>query len=204
MLGGLLFQYPLGRLSDKVDRRYMLILGSIGSIAVCMFIGLGNIVDPYFLIFMVVVLGGLVQPLYSIAAAHAFDFASPDDMVETAAGVLLAYGTGSIIGPTVATTAMDIVGPGALFLSVACSLAGLVLFLMFRITRRVTLSTEDKGDYDLASSAPIGGVLTPELYEVEDEWVLVPEDYEMEETGDDEETTTEYPYSDLEEDEGTP
>lgn len=202
MLGGLLLQYPFGRLSDKVDRRYMLITGCIGAILVSVFIALGGFHDAYILIALITLLGGLVQPLYAIAAAHAYDHGEQDEMVETAAGILLAYGIGSIFGPTLASIAMETFGPNALFLTVACVLAVLVAFLLVRLTQRETLATEDKSDYDLASAAPIGGVIAPDLYEGEDDYVLVPEEYEPEDETE-EGTTSETPFSDSEENEGT-
>lgn len=205
MLGGLIFQYPLGRLSDKVDRRYMLIAGSLGAIIVSLILGFSNFRDFYLVTGLVVLLGGLVQPLYAIAAAHAYDHGDPEDNVETAAGILLAFGMGSIFGPIIASIFMDNSGPAALFLMVAVMLSLLSIYLLLRITQRDALTNEDKGDYDLASSAPIGAVIAPDLYEGEDDYVLVPEEYEPtdDDDDDDEETTAEIPYSDDELDEGT-
>lgn len=184
MFGGLLFQYPLGRMSDKMDRRYMLIAGSIGSIVVCIFIAFNDVNNIYMLIALVTLLGGLIQPLYSIAAAHAYDYGDPEEMVETASGILLAFGFGSIIGPVVASIAMNHYGPEALFLVMAAVLIVMATFLLLRLTQRETLSIEDKGDYDLASSAPVGGIIAPDLYEGEDDYVLVPDEYDA--TADDE------------------
>ena len=202
MFGGLLLQYPLGRMSDKVDRRVVLIVGGIGTVIVCLVLVYGNFEHPYALIGLTALLGGLLQPLYSIAAAHAYDYTETEDMLETAAGILLAYGIGSIFGPTLATTMMEYQGPTGLFLMVAIALSILTIFLLLRLTRRDALATEDKDDYDLASAAPIGGIIAPDLYEGDDDYVLVPDEYEPE-TDVDEDTTSETPYSDNEENEGT-
>ena len=132
----------------------------------------------------------------------AYDYTETEDMLETAAGILLAYGIGSIFGPTLATTLMEYHGPTGLFLMVAIALSILTIFLLLRLTRRNALATEDKDDYDLASAAPIGGVIAPDLYEGDDDYVLVPDEYEPEQDFD-EETTAETPFSDDEENEGT-
>jgi len=182
MMGGLLLQYPLGRLSDKMDRRYMLIFGAVGAILVSIIIAFSNIENAFLLIFCVMLLGSLVQPLYAIAAAHAYDYGQEDEMVETASGILLAYGLGSIAGPFISSIAMDIVGPNALFLVVASIFALMVFFLIIRLTQRDTLPDEDKSEYDLASAAPIGGIIAPDLFEGADDYVLVPDEYEMPET----------------------
>lgn len=202
MFGGLVLQYPFGRISDRLDRRYVLIVGATGSVLVCFVIVYGGFSNPYILIGLSTLLGGLVQPLYSIAAAHAYDYTETEDMVETAAGILLAYGIGSIMGPILATNVMESQGPTGLFLMVAVALIILILILVVRLTKRTALATEDKGDYDYASSAPIGAVIAPDLYEGDDEYVLVPDEYEPEPELD-EETTSETPYSDTEENEGT-
>lgn len=178
MLGGLLLQYPLGRFSDKVDRRYMLIVGAAGAIAVSLFIAFSAIGNAFTLIFLVMLLGSLVQPLYAIAAAHAYDYGESGEMVETAAGILLAYGIGSILGPLAASLTMERYGPEALFLVVAAILAAMVVFLAIRLTQRDTLPDEDKNLYDLASAAPVGAVIAPDIYEGEDKYVLVPDEYD--------------------------
>lgn len=177
MLGGLLLQYPLGRLSDKVDRRYMLIVGSLGTVATSLFIALSGISNPFVLIGLVVLLGSLIQPLYAIAAAHAYDYGASDEMVETAAGILLAYGLGSIFGPFVSSVAMDHFGPNALFIVVAVVLVFMIGFLVMRVLQRDTLPNAEKADYDLAASAPIGGVIPPDLYEGANDYILVPDEY---------------------------
>lgn len=177
MLGGLLLQYPLGRFSDKVDRRYMLIVGALGTTAVSLFIALTSISSPYMLIGLVVILGGLIQPLYAIAAAHAYDHGASDETVETAAGILLAYGIGSIFGPFVSSIAMDRFGPNALFLVVAFVLIFMVGFLVVRVLQRETPTSDQKADYDYAASAPVGGIIPPDLYEAANDYVLVPDEY---------------------------
>ncbi|MEM8838471.1 MAG: MFS transporter, partial [Pseudomonadota bacterium] len=203
MFGGLLLQYPLGRLSDFIDRRYVLMLGCIAAIAVCIFASLFPTANPLTVIIIVTLLGGLTQPLYAIAAAHAFDYTEQPDMVETAAGVVLAYGLGSIFGPTLASLTMTSLGPQGLFVVVSASLALLTVFLVYRVVQRESMSIEDKSDYDYASSAPVGGIMGPELYEEgEDDYVLVPEEYVG--SDQDEDTTSETPFNDEEDDEGTP
>lgn len=201
MLGGLFLQYPLGRISDKVDRRYVLIFGAVGSIVMSLALAFNSISNAFTLILFVAILGSLLQPLYAIAAAHAYDYGEEGDMVETASGILLAYGFGSILGPIISSIAMDYLGPKALFIVVALTLSIMVLFLLVRLTQRDTLSDEDKSDYDLASTAPVGGITAPDLYEAEDDYVLVPEEYEMTETNE-VNATKEMPYSDNKTNEG--
>lgn len=178
MLGGLITQYPLGRLSDFIDRRYLLVAGSIGSIIVSLLMTFMDLSNMYLLFGGIALLGGLVQPLYAIAAAHAYDHTSPEDTVETASGILLSYGLGSIFGPTIASVLMAHYGPSALFLLVAIALTILTVVLLLRISQREALSSDDKTDYDLASTAPVGGLIAPELYESEGDYVLVPEEYQ--------------------------
>ncbi len=180
IIGGLILQYPLGRLSDKMDRRILLVIAGIGSIVLSFIIAFYETHNAILLIALITALGSLTQPIYAIAVAHAYDHTQDTDSVETASGILLAFGLGSIIGPIAASIAMHFYGEKALFLIVGFVLIFMVLYLIFRIMIGTALSDEDKSDYDLASGAIVGGVIAPELYEGEDDYVLVPQKYDPE------------------------
>lgn len=214
MLGALIFQYPVGRISDYIDRRLVLIGAGVSSAVLCIGTGviLGNL-NAWVIIGLMVVLGGMVSPLYSVAAAHAYDHADPENSVETAAGLQLLYGIGSTIGPYGISVAMQNFGPQAMFFSIAVIVALMSLHLLFRISVRTALVSEEKTDFDYASTAPVGGVITPDAYDEydveEEDYFLVPEDYEVSDIdapydGQEEASTTER-VSPIElDDEGTP
>lgn len=98
-----------------------------------------------------------------------------------AAGLLVAFGIGSTLGPFITSIMMSYFGPDALFLFPAVMLALLCLYLVQRIVRKDAIQIEDKEGFDLAAtSAAVGGIVTPELLSEEDKYVVVPDEWEAE------------------------
>ena len=97
-IGGALAQWPAGRISDRIDRRIVLIvllaLAAAVGLALAFLPIAGGLWIP-----LAVLFGVTTLPTYAIAAAHAYDHAPPGGFVATAAGLLLANGVGAIIGP---------------------------------------------------------------------------------------------------------
>jgi len=160
-LGGALIQWPLGRLSDRLDRRLVLLGGCI--VAVIAAIGIyffGSASDWRFIMFSAL-FGASALPLYAICAANAFDFVDRSELVEISSGLLLVHGIGSIIGPLIAAAAMDAIGPGGLFVSTAICHAGLATYAIWRITRRGPLTQAERTGFDLVSTAPTMAAIDP-------------------------------------------
>ena len=169
---GALSQWPAGRISDRIDRRFVL----IGLLLLAMLAGLALAFLPlpqtgrFVLAFL---LGCFMLPTYSIAAAHAYDHATPGSYVETAAGILLVNAVGAAIGPLLASPLMGQFGPSMLFLFTAIMQAILAAFAFSRIAKRP--APEGKTDFDLAATAPVGAVIPPELLDPENPNIAIPE-----------------------------
>jgi MFS family permease len=136
VLGGSLIQFPLGRLSDAMDRRKVLIGAAVGAIIVALAI---FVIRPHttpVVIPLVVIFGATIYPMYALAVAHANDFAAPDEFVKIAGGLLLLYGFGTMLGPIFAAQAMDHIAPEGLFAFCAIVHTILALYTLFRMTRR--------------------------------------------------------------------
>ena len=136
--GGALAQYPVGWLADKFDRRWVLIWLSVAAICSCMqtvfFTGQGTQA-----ILLTAALFGLTTfPIYSIAAAHAHDFASAEERVELSAALMFHYALGAIAAPLVASWLIDVYGPPAMFVMIACGHGALVIFGLVRMRSRPT------------------------------------------------------------------
>jgi len=136
--GGALAQYPVGWLADKFDRRWVLIWLSVAAICSCMqtvfFTGQGTQA-----ILLTAALFGLTTfPIYSIAAAHAHDFASAEERVELSAALMFHYALGAIAAPLVASWLIDVHGPPAMFVMIACGHGALVIFGLVRMRSRPT------------------------------------------------------------------
>jgi MFS family permease len=161
IFAGAIMQLPAGRLSDRIDRRLVL----AGLAAVCAFAGwLLVLFQPSNVIFLLVVTslyGAAANSLYPIAAAHANDHASPENYVKVSGGLLLLYGIGTIIGPTVGGPVMSFFGPYALFAITALAHIAITVYAVFRSRVRAPIPVEDRDGY-----LPVGhvGVKTPESF----------------------------------------
>src|SRR5690606_34634261 len=97
VLGGAVTQVPLGKLSDKVDRRYVLIGVAAAAIVMSLLIAIVQPSQPVAIIVMIALFGGMIYPMYGLTVAHANDYTAPDDFVKVASGLLLMSGFGTMI-----------------------------------------------------------------------------------------------------------
>jgi len=136
VLGGALAQYPVGWLADRYDRRWVLIWLSLASVASCAAtMALGAAGDVA--VFLNAVVFGLVTfPIYSVAAAHAHDFATADERVELSAALMFFFALGAIAAPVLASWLIAGYGPGALFAMIAVAHGVLVIFGLLRMRAR--------------------------------------------------------------------
>ena len=138
-MGAMIFQYPIGWVSDKMDRRLLILLISAASAtgsASAYFAG------GYFfaLVFAAFLVGGLTNPLYSLLIAHANDFIEYEDMASAAAGLLFVNGVGAVSGPIIIGYAMDAYGSEIFFVIIALLMATLAIYAGYRMTQRATVS----------------------------------------------------------------
>lgn len=144
--GGLLFQYPIGWLSDRTDRRQLIVALSLACLAVT---ALATVTPLPFTLLVVVALliGGCANPLYALLLAHTNDFLKAEDMAGASGGLLFINGLGAIAGPLAIGALMDRVGPEGFFLFLAVLHALLGGYAWWRSTRRVAPSVAEQGAY---------------------------------------------------------
>ncbi len=136
MAGGILLQFPLGRLSDRIDRRLVMSAAGFLCAALALTAAMMASRDPATIFLTAFLMGGLVYPVYSLAVAHANDMVESSDFVKTAGGLLILYGIGTMFGPMLAAGLMQTRGPHGLFLAIAgCSFV-MAVFSLFRMSRR--------------------------------------------------------------------
>jgi MFS family permease len=148
ILGGLVLQLPIGRLSDRFDRRKVLagtaFATAIACMAVIASVTVGNMwqqaagqpTTGVFLYITAALYGSLAFTLYSLCAAQANDVTQPDRLLETAGGLLLAYGFGAIIGPLLGGVIMEAAGPHSLFVYLMTLSGGLGAYTLYRMRVR--------------------------------------------------------------------
>jgi MFS family permease len=120
IVGGAIMQAPIGKLSDRFERRRVLTLTALAGAALALTIHLLDPREPTTVILMIAALGGAMHTLYPVAVAHANDRASEGEYVAVASGLLLIFGAGSTLGPAIAAPVMQLAQPSALFLFLAC------------------------------------------------------------------------------------
>jgi MFS family permease len=152
VLGGVLLQYPLGRLSDRFDRRTVLTVVTLLA-AVSIF---GAAVQPDLpvsvLFAMFFLFGGLSLPLYSISVAHINDFLSAEEVVGASSALLLTNALGCVLGPSAAAFAMES-GARGFVLYLICVHLGLGAFALWRMTRRAAPPLDAQGPTVFISSS---------------------------------------------------
>lgn len=165
LAGSLALQLPIGRLSDRLDRRGVLmgvvLLTAAASAAMTVFAP----TNFYILILFSALVGGLSATVYPLAMTHATDFASNEQTVSVHAGLLLSFAGGASIGPVLASLAMEHLGPPGLFsfaMAVNVVLGG---FTLYRMTRRAPVPEEQQGDFvampQTSQMSPAVGNLDP-------------------------------------------
>jgi MFS family permease len=133
VIGGMALQFPLGWLSDKLDRRIVLGLLVLAA-AMAALTGVGaSLFGPFGATVTIALFGGLSFPLYSIAVAHTNDHLEPSERVPAAAGLVLLFGIGSVIGPTAVSLIVEQYGGVGFFLLLAGANAALFVFAILRM-----------------------------------------------------------------------
>jgi MFS family permease len=128
--------WPLGRLSDRFDRRTVIIVVALGAgvAAVAAMSLAGGERLPF--LAAVFAYGGLALSLYSLCVAHANDRLQPEQMVAASSGLMLCYGVGAILGPMSVGALMARLGPDGFFIYLALVHALVGALAIYRIVKR--------------------------------------------------------------------
>ncbi|GGJ83969.1 MFS transporter [Pseudomonas matsuisoli] len=135
ILGGAVLQLPIGRLSDRFDRRTILI--GVVALATVVSVLIALLSEKTPLMAMMFLFGGLSFAIYPIAMAQLIDQLNPEEILSGSSGLLMLNGAGSAVGPLLAGVLMDAVGPTALPLYFALMLGLLLAYALYR-RRHVT------------------------------------------------------------------
>lgn len=144
VLGGAISQYPAGWLADRFDRRWVLVWLSLAAIASCAVTVLLSGGGTNSVLLASAIFGFATFPIYSVAAAHAHDFASDDERVELSAALMFLYAVGAIASPYVVSRLIEGFGPQAMFYFVSSIHVVLIAFSLARMRKR---STETRTNY---------------------------------------------------------
>ncbi len=161
-LGAIVLQWPLGWLSDRFDRRWILTLVTLCAALAAGLAWLGAGASFHFNLAFMLVIGGLCMPSYSICVAYANDRLTPAQMVAASATLYFVFGIGSSLGPFAGGSLMALLGPSAFYLAIALPNAAVALFALYRMTRTPALAEQTPSVMVGAQSSPLAGGLASE------------------------------------------
>ncbi len=138
-VGGLLLQYPVGWLSDRKDRRTIMLWLSV--VAAVVLLAAAAVPLPFWaLLGVAAVVGGITYPMYSLLIAYTNDFLSKEQMAAASAGMIFLNGVGAIFGPLVVGWLMGVVGTRGFFLYMGVLYAVQAAYTIWRMGRRAAPS----------------------------------------------------------------
>lgn len=161
-VGSLLVQWPLGRLSDRIDRRIVILACLAGVALFSLVLALMPPRSEFGLIVLFLLLGGVALSFYGICAAHAADHAGAGSMIRLASSLLFTWAVGAALGPILAAPLVERLGPTGLFLFSGVVTGAVALFVLWRMTQRSPVPPEERpGFVNLPATSPSIGRIDP-------------------------------------------
>ncbi len=147
IIGGAAMQYPLGYLSDRWDRRSVILITAALSTAAALAIAFLAGEAPLANFAYVFVFGCFAMPMFSLCAAHANDRAAPGEFVMLNAALMLFYSVGAIGGPVASSFTMERFGPSALFIFNAVVYVIFIFIILYRMQARSGVPADRRGRF---------------------------------------------------------
>ncbi|MEN8917441.1 MAG: MFS transporter [Octadecabacter sp.] len=165
-IAALAAQYPIGWISDRMDRRLLIIglaaLGGAGALLAAMSGG-----NFYVILIGAALVGGTSNPLYALYIAYANDFLEHEDMAAASAGFIFINGVGAIMGPIILGYVMGQFGAAAFWIVVAILMLAMTTYGVVRVLQRPSdTAVEDQVSYSpvMANASPMAMELAQEIY----------------------------------------
>jgi len=145
-IGALVLQYPIGWMSDRMDRRVLIMAVSIVGFVAGV---IGLFFSGYFPALLVVAFltGGMSNPLYSLLLAYTNDFLEGDDMAAASGGLIFINGIGAISGPLLTGWIMQTFGASGFWIFIGMLMGLLAAYAGYRMTRRRRRAAPDRGAF---------------------------------------------------------
>lgn len=146
--GGVALQWPIGWLSDRYDRRRVIVGALLGAVGVATLLVLTGPTGPA-LMALGALFGGLAFSLYPLCVAHTNDHLDAPERVGASGALVLVYAVGAALGPMAGSVAMLLLGPAGLFAWIGgCAAVGLG-FALWRQLRRAPVPEDRQQPYQL-------------------------------------------------------
>ena len=147
ILAAVITQYPVGRLSDRIDRRTVIaLICTLATIVAGTMVALPEMPRGAFLL-LTALFSGFALTLYSLSVSHVNDKLEPAQMVAASSALLLLNGTAAAMGPVLAGSLMTAFGPHAYFATLAGLTGSLAVYDLWRKSRRRPVPPSQKGPF---------------------------------------------------------
>lgn len=155
-LGGLVAQFPIGWLSDRMDRRLLvleLLIAGVLSVSMVLAFDFGI----WGLIVSAAIAGAVANPVYALLLAHTNDHLEADDMAAASAGLMFLNGLGAVGGPLIVGRLMAIVGPDGYWIYIGLLMSVLAAYTGWRMMRRESIASSETGGFAVItpSASPV-------------------------------------------------
>jgi len=161
-LGGFLMAWPLGWLSDRLDRRAVIIGAAVTAAATVFSVVMLVPEDarPALLYFTAFLFGGTIMPTYSIVIAHVNDTVAEGQFVAASGGLLILQGAGAATGPLIAGAVMSFYPRGLGYTLIAIQIV-MALWGAYRLWRRSAPPERHRGAFVVEPPVPVAPTLAP-------------------------------------------
>jgi MFS family permease len=147
ILAAVLTQYPVGRVSDRMDRRTVIAsVCTLATLVAVSIVAFGPLPRPVFLV-LAALFSGSALTLYSLAVSHVNDKLEPAQMVAASSALLQMNGTAAAVGPVLAGSLMAAFGPRAYFATLATLTGALTVYDLWRKAQRSPVPRAQKGPF---------------------------------------------------------
>ena len=133
---GALSQWPIGYVSDKIDRRIILIAVTFMAAGLSVLIAISSYISLILFFILAAIFSSMCLPIYSLVVAHTNDFLNPDEIVSASSTITKLLGVGSILGPIIVSSTMVVFGSNGFFIYLFIIHGSLGLFGIYRMAKR--------------------------------------------------------------------
>lgn len=165
-IGGMAFQFPIGWISDRMDRRVLiLIVTAMGTVSSALGMFVGDSI--WGLLIVALFVGGTANPLYALLLAYVNDHLEYEQMSSASGGLIFINGVGAMGGPILVGFMINQIGPNGFFVFIAVLSGMICLYSLYRMTQTDAIAVEDTSAYVplYASSTQIASELAIEYQE---------------------------------------
>jgi MFS family permease len=141
MIGAMLLQWPIGRLSDRISRRTVIFVVALAGVATS--VSLASLpAESIAVPVLMAGLGATMFPLYSLIVSYTIDWVPVGQVTGAAATLIGINGSGAFVGPLAAAPLMSVLGPAWFFWCITVAFGGVAGFVAWRLAFREAMRRE--------------------------------------------------------------